>query len=733
MRKPPAKSVTPQSEKRRARWRQHKPISPNQTTSNRTRPAARVISLLTGKSQTATKSSVNISTLDLSAGSLTVNGVLTSQTNSATANTITIGSGKTLTAAGGLTVGYNNPAATTVPSKLAVSGGGVFAVTGTTFQVGVAASVQGDNDTGTLDLSGLTGPGGGTPAFTANVANFNLGPGQSSSGIVILSNGGNSITATTFQVGASGASNSGAVGSSLTLGSGSNVIKADTINLATGKANGTISFASPAAGSGTITITNKAGNGGANLLLGSPTSNTAAVPTGILDLRGHNSTVTAGSVSLGISNTTGTGGGVGTILFDTGTFTANSLIMGTKSSTGSATSVGEIDLSGGSFTVNSAGSVTMGSNTGAGAATALLNITGGTFTVGSGSTFTMATTTSTGSATASISITDGTLTSNVDITRGGGSGATTATVTLDGGTLDMTGHALGGATAIDNVNLRSGTLKNVSQINNGAAVTKTTNGTLTISGTNGYTGLTNVSAGEVVVEGSLAGDVSVSAGATLTSAHNLTAQVGAITTASVNGIGSVVDPGGMSGSGLSSIGRLTANGNVALGSAATTPERTHLKLEIGGAGSAANAGTTYDQLDVTGASRSVSLTNVNLDLSLVNGFSLFTDATFNTGTNQFNLDGDKYFILALAASNSSLGGTTFANQGAADPNLLGFNTITLGGQVFAISYTADFGSNSFTGGNDVAIMAIPEPNSFAILAAGIGMALGMQRFRRRRG
>jgi len=42
----------------------------------------------------------------------------------------------------------------------------------------------------------------------------------------------------------------------------------------------------------------------------------------------------------------------------------------------------------------------------------------------------------------------------------------------------------------------------------------------------------------------------------------------------------------------------------------------------------------------------------------------------------------------------------------------------LGGQIFANSHTADFRSNSFTGGNDVAIMPIPEPNPFAMLAGG---------------
>ncbi len=65
-----------------------------------------------------------------------------------------------------------------------------------------------------------------------------------------------------------------------------------------------------------------------------------------------------------------------------------------------------------------------------------------------------------------------------------------------------------------------------------------------------------------------------------------------------------------------------------------------------------------------------------------------------------------------------------------------FGTINIGGHLFAISYTANYngGVNSTfdTGDHDIALMAIPEPNSFAMLASSIGPALGLQRFRRRR-
>jgi len=39
---------------------------------------------------------------------------------------------------------------------------------------------------------------------------------------------------------------------------------------------------------------------------------------------------------------------------------------------------------------------------------------------------------------------------------------------------------------------------------------------------------------------------------------------------------------------------------------------------------------------------------------------------------------------------------------------------------------------SITGGNSVALYAVPEPNTLGMLMASLGVALGLQRFRRRR-
>jgi hypothetical protein len=120
-----------------------------------------------------------------------------------------------------------------------------------------------------------------------------------------------------------------------------------------------------------------------------------------------------------------------------------------------------------------------------------------------------------------------------------------------------------------------------------------------------------------------------------------------------------------------------------------------------------------------------------LDLSLANSFNptTLTMATFNVGTQQAEMNGSMIFI--IKGSTIAVSGT-FGNQGAEDDNFHGYATYNLGGQLFAISYGANAGAGTFTGGNDVALMAIPEPNSLAMLAGSIGMALGLQRFRRRR-
>ena len=201
---------------------------------------------------------------------------------------------------------------------------------------------------------------------------------------------------------------------------------------------------------------------------------------------------------------------------------------------------------------------------------------------------------------------------------------------------------------------------------------------------------------------------------------------GNVTAVSDTNGGGTVAPGDTGGSGTSTVGQLSIGGNLTLGTNTGLGNGpAHLSIELGGT----TAGTQYDQVLVT-ASSTVSLTNVSLDVSLINSFIPFSGTV--TGSTQ-NLDGNAFYLI-VGSTNTVTG--TFANATGSDSHLPGYSTFFVGSQEFAVSYSANYnngvGSQFAQGsGNDVAIMAIPEPNSMSMLAGSLGLALGLQRFRRR--
>ncbi|HYE19884.1 MAG TPA: autotransporter-associated beta strand repeat-containing protein, partial [Tepidisphaeraceae bacterium] len=487
-------------------------------------------------------------TLDLGGQSQTIGG-LTLQSSSETANTVTIAAGKTLTITGNLTVGYNVNAPQDSP--LAAKNLLTFAGTGSLVMNNqnavVSVGVSQSNQTGStaipnmlsrVDATSLSNVSLGTVA--SPIATINVGFGTTDPGTLLLSNTANSLAATTLNVGHSNGANPGT--GIVTLGTGTNLINANTINIGFSKANGTVSFASQTAGSpGTVTIANKAGTGGADLTVGSQFgTGTASILTGTLDLRGHVANVTANNVVVGLTNNNNSNGTAsGVISMDAGTFTAATLSLGSRVNGPTGTGTGNtntatLNIGGGSFAV--AGATTMATSTitanntpvtgtlnltgagsfttatinaanksaaGTGIATANINVGGTAALTVTGNQFVLATHTGSGSAVGTLNITGGTVSTQADITDGGGT--STTTVTLDGGALNMNGKAIGSAAnLINNVNLRSGTLSNLGQLNNGAALTKTTAGTLIVDGANAYTGATNVTAGTLRSNGSIA-------------------------------------------------------------------------------------------------------------------------------------------------------------------------------------------------------------------------------------
>ena len=470
-------------------------------------------------------------TLDLSTASATFAGNLLVQTNTALeTNQILIGAGESLTVGGTVTLGGTATNSTTL---FAASGAGTFNAinttgTGLTFLVGN----NGSTNTTTADFSALAALNVSLNT-TSGILQVSSSTGTNSTGFATLILAQNTtITASALTVGGGGAynGNAGQI-NSLKLGTGTNVINVDAINIGTGSRDlGSIAFLNS---NGTLAVRAADGIAAAAFNMGAGSSVTAALlPVGnrnTFDVSGHTVDLLFGAVSIGTQNTR-TGPMENLFVFDTGTLITGDLTMGSKTAAGASTNV--MNLGGGVVTIGSGTGIaaTLASNTSTGAVSSIINVTGGTVTIGSGAgqalilgnsntnatgstttalnvsggTVTLATTGATavtmatanaGTATATISITGGTLTVQGDILRGTGSGTRNATITLNGGTLDMTGKSIGASTNAITFNAQSGTLKNLAEFNGGGAFTKTTTGTLYMDGVNSYTGTTTVTDG----------------------------------------------------------------------------------------------------------------------------------------------------------------------------------------------------------------------------------------------
>lgn len=648
-------------------------------------------------------------TLDLSDHSTTVLN-LNVFTNSSTAvNQIVIGAGQVLQVNGAFTVGPNVATANTV-TNLTVSGAGTLQVgtpaapTFANFVVG-GSTANNFGNAATLDLSGLA-------TFYAN-----LGSGTFSVGDVADSGGGgtgsstlslavdNTIIAAVFST--DGAHfNTSANTQRVFLGSGSNIIDADTINfgIAANRGHGSVGYsAGDTTGTLKIRALDTVGRAIMNVAYGN--SQTGAGPTETVDLTGHNADILLTSLNIGGRTAAAGGSSTGIFRFDQGVLDVLGITLGDRrvtSGTGSAS--GTLELLGGEVTIGDGG-VTMASNT----ATVASNTANGTFNIGGSADVTVGQTSGTSiilgrSATAgnvanaTLNITGaGRLKVAGDIVEatGAGNAAIVSTVTLNGGTLDMSGHNLGTASeTINNLNFQSGTLRDVGTINGTGGLTKTTSGTLIVEGTNLYTGATTINGGTVLVRGSINGSaVNVNDTGILGGAQGLgTATTGSVT---IN-VGGVLAPGEAPGT----TGILTALGDL------TFADGSGFTLEINGN----VAGSGYDQQIVTGNTL-ISSTDTLLTLG---------------GSYDLGATGDIFTVILNGGGMTTT--TGFANA----PN--GSTIIASNGQAYQISYFDDATTPGFelSGGNDVSLLAIsiPEPSGLATLLGSLGLVFGLQRFRR---
>jgi hypothetical protein len=282
-------------------------------------------------------------------------------------HTTQIDTGITLSVTGTNSLIVGNTANTTTAYSVytTITGLGTFAInnTGATVDIRQGSVAGSFSGRATLDLSGLS-------AFTANVSNFRLGQGESSStnfnraAGTLITGASSTITAGTFSAGF--ASASGPAASQLTL-NGNTTINANSVQFGIRKATGNANFAAAATGA-TFVVRNQAGTGRANLdiALAQATEATTSSAGGTLDFTSDGgATRGSGSVDmlLGTLNvargnsqagTATQGRGVGRLSYEAGTIDVNDVNLGIAGgAAGKGTSTGTLEVKGsGVLTVN---------------------------------------------------------------------------------------------------------------------------------------------------------------------------------------------------------------------------------------------------------------------------------------------------------------------------------------------------------------------------------------------
>jgi len=477
-------------------------------------------------------------TLEMNAASASVTGCVV-QTNSSTANSLILGSGRSLTIRGDLLLGTYN-ASSAANCRLNVTGAGTLAVNANSGVVSIGTCNGGAGVVSTLDLSGLQNFQLQYPSEGGQLILGNGSSGSTQTSNLILA-AHNLIEVDSIQIAHNQVSNTT---QSLRLGSGTNVIRTESISIGTtssptggGRGIGSFRFNGAA---GSLVLRDPSGTSGANLFIADNGANGNGF--GTFDVTDHPADIKLNLLRMGASsNATAR---TDTFSFNQGTLDIVSLDVGLAQN-GTATRTSQINLGGGTVTLGNGDSENPGLVSLARNATGVLNLTGGT------------------------------VSSYVNIVESAGTGS--ATLNLNGATLDLRGNSL---VDITTLTLQSGTLRNVAQINGGAAITKTGAGTLTLDGTNTFTcpiainaGTLNLAAthpltgaitgaGNLTVSGTLTGNGTISAPTTVTG--TLAPRGGNLAFS-----GSLAFSGGRLGTALASnsaaagsIGQVTATGNL---------------------------------------------------------------------------------------------------------------------------------------------------------------------------
>jgi autotransporter-associated beta strand protein len=348
--------------------------------------------------------------------------------------------------------------------------------------------------TPSLDMSGLA-------SFEATLDLFALGSNGVGLATVTLAQD-NTVTANSLTIGTNTKNTSSGAGGNSVLNLGAaNILNVDSITVGNtnSRTGGTLQFAAPG---GSVTIRGRTGGTSrADMIVAQggdgsgATTSIANFSGGLIDARFDELVV--GSSSVGNTNPI-----TGEFSMSAGTVDASTVVVGRRTGSGSGSGVGNLNVSGGSF---QAGAMTLGAQAGTATntATGTLSVSGSAAVqVGTSATnanLVMGDVTGTVNLTsnATVDITGGNLTVFGNIAEGAnaGTGTINSALTLNGGTLDLTGHDI----SVDTFNAESGTLANLAEFNGGANLVKTTGGALTLQGGNTYSGSTVVNAGTLLL------------------------------------------------------------------------------------------------------------------------------------------------------------------------------------------------------------------------------------------
>ena len=277
----------------------------------------------------------------------------------------------------------------------------------------------------------------------------------------------------------------------------------------------------------------------------------------------------------------------------------------------------------------------------------------------------------------------------------GNSDTVGAVTVINGASITGTGGTLSGASYA----VESGSIS--AKLGGSGALSKTTSGTVTLSGANSYGGNTTIKAGTLALTGAgtlgsgsaiIVGDTG-SSGAILDISGITDSTFTVNSGKTISGIGSV----NASGKNVSVVGAISPGNSPGILTVTTSALQftgsSNLNIEMT-SGATPGAGSNYDQLGVIGT----------IDISAGAVLNL-TDLGGGSWTAN-----DIFFLINNDSTDAITGSFTGFTEGT---------TITFGAQQFNVTYLANSGTSSFTGGNDFALQVVPEPTATLLSSLGL--------------